>query len=98
MPDLLLRVLIDVHCGIQLIKCYYRPQRSCGKVMFLHLSVILSTGRGLSTSVHAGIHTPPGQTPPQQTATAADEGGGAVFVLSLIEMDPIEMLKYQLIS
>ena len=23
---------------------YYRPQRSCGKVIFLHLSVILSTG------------------------------------------------------
>ena len=23
---------------------YYRPQRSCGKVMFLHLSVILFTG------------------------------------------------------
>ena len=28
--------------------CYfYRPQRSCGKVMFLHLSVILFTGRGV---------------------------------------------------
>ena len=40
----------------------YRPQRSCGKVMFLHLSVILSTG-GVSASVHAGIH-PHGQTPP----------------------------------
>ena len=47
---------------------YYRPQRSCGKVMFLHLSV--------SNSVHChppGRHTPwadtpqaatPGQTPP----------------------------------
>ena len=23
---------------------FYRPQRSCGKVMFLHMSVILSTG------------------------------------------------------
>ena len=47
---------------------YYCPQRSCGKVMFLHLSVILSTG-GVSAPVHAGIHTPlarhpPGQTPP----------------------------------
>ena len=30
--------------------------------MFLHLSVILSTG-GMSASVHAGIH-PPWQTPP----------------------------------
>ena len=26
------------------ILAYYRPQRSCGKVMFLHLSVILFTG------------------------------------------------------
>ena len=35
---------------------YYRPQRSCGKVMFLHPSVILSTG---------GVwQTPPRQTPP----------------------------------
>ena len=30
-------------------------KRSCGKVMFLHLSVILFTG-GVSASVHAGIH------------------------------------------
>ena len=29
---------------ILLHDCLYRPQRSCGKVMFLHLSVILSTG------------------------------------------------------
>ena len=27
---------------------FYRPQRSCGKVMFLHLSVILFTGAGVS--------------------------------------------------
>ena len=27
---------------------YYRPQRSCGKAMFLHLSVILFTGGSLS--------------------------------------------------
>ena len=26
---------------------FYRPQRSCGKVMVLHLSVILFTGGGL---------------------------------------------------
>ena len=48
-------------------RCYYRPQRSCGKVMFLHLSVILFTG-GVSAPVHAGIQpswadTAPGQTP-----------------------------------
>ena len=39
---------------------YYRPQRSCGKVMFLHPSVILSTKGGVW------------QTPPQETATAVD--------------------------
>ena len=36
---------------------YYRPQRSCGKVMFLHVSVILSTVEG------GGRQTPPGQLP-----------------------------------
>ena len=45
---------------------YYRPQRSCGKVMFLHLSVILFTG-GRGCSVHAGIHTPLVRHPPGQT-------------------------------
>ena len=40
----------------------YRPQRSCGKVMFLHVSVILSTGGD-------GRQTPPGKTPPRQTHT-----------------------------
>ena len=42
-------------------------KRSCGKVMFLHLSVSHSVHRGVSAPVHAGIHTPPGQTPPWQT-------------------------------
>ena len=45
----------------------YRPQRSCGKVMFLHLSVILFTG-GMCGQTPNG-QTPswadtPGQTPP----------------------------------
>ena len=45
----------------------YRPQSSYGKVMFLHMSVILSTGGGVS-------RRPPwaGTPIPQQTATAAD--------------------------
>ena len=58
-------------------------KRSCGKVMFLHLSVSHSVHRGGSASVHAGIpppwdqvppqdQTPLEQTPPQQTATAVD--------------------------
>ena len=29
----------------------YRPQHSCGKVMFLHLSVMLSTGEGVYTPI-----------------------------------------------
>ena len=43
--------------------CY----RSCGKVVFLHMSVILSTG-GVSALVHAGIH-PPGRHPPPRADT-----------------------------
>ena len=39
-------------------------KRSCGKVMFLHLSVSHSVHRGLSASVHSGIHTPMGRHPP----------------------------------
>ena len=34
---------------------FYRPQRSCGKVMFLHLSVILSTGGCLADTSRADI-------------------------------------------
>ena len=45
----------------------YRPQRSWAKVMFLQASVILSTGGGVSASVHAGIHPPRADTPlPEQ--------------------------------
>ena len=48
----------------------YRPQRSWGKVMFLHVSEILFTGGG-SAPLHAGIHrssaepeaAPPGADP-----------------------------------
>ena len=44
---------------------YYRPQRSCGKVMFLHVSVILSHRRGGLAGRYAPGQTPPGrQTPP----------------------------------
>ena len=53
---------------------YYRPQRSCGKVMFLHMSVILYTGgclpdtspRQIPLGRHPQRH-PPGQTPLRQT-------------------------------
>ena len=52
-------------CNVNIFVCYqhwtyYRPQRSCSKVMFLHLSVILSTG---------GVCHPPRQTPPSWAET-----------------------------
>ena len=50
------------HLHFRLVWICYRPQRSCGKVMFLHLSVILSTG-GVCLSA-CWDTTPPGQTPP----------------------------------
>ena len=50
------------------ILVYYRPQRSCGKVMFSQASVILFTGEGVYPSMHWGRHPPwtdtPRQTPP----------------------------------
>ena len=42
---------------------YYRPKRSCGKVMFLHVSVILFTG-GLCQGDPPPDRDPPGQRPP----------------------------------
>ena len=50
----------------------YCLETKFGKVIFLHLSVILFTGGGQSVSVHAGIHTPPEQTPQEQTPPRAD--------------------------
>ena len=61
---------------------YYRPQRSCGKVIFSQTSVILLTGgvcSGGVVSQHAlrqtppqSRHHPPGQPPPEQTPPRAD--------------------------
>ena len=51
--------------------CYYRPQRSWGKVMFLHLSVSHSVLRGGRVSQHALGQTPsPGRHIP--ACTGAD--------------------------
>ena len=48
----------------------YCPQRSCGKVMFLHLSVILFIGGYLADTL---LGRPPGvDTPSQKMASAAD--------------------------
>ena len=46
---------------------YYRPQRSCGKVMFLHLSVILFTEVGVSGRQPPVKHTAPPRKPLQWT-------------------------------
>ena len=43
---------------------FYRSQRSWAKVMFLQASVILSTGGGVSASMHARIPPPPGVDTP----------------------------------
>ena len=46
--------------------CFYRPQRSCGQGN-VFTGVCLSTGGGVSASVHAGMPDPPGtrqETPP----------------------------------
>ena len=49
---------------------HYRLQPSCGKVMFLHLSVILFTGEGVCQTPpgrHPSLYRhPPGQTPPSR--------------------------------
>ena len=43
---------------------FYRPQRSCGKVMLLHLCVILFTGGGVSAFCLGGLPHPLGRHPP----------------------------------
>ena len=54
------------------LNIYYRPQRSCGKVMLLHLSVILSRGgAGADTTggqTPSGSDTPWEQTPPPNSS------------------------------
>ena len=59
--------------NVYINETFYRLQRSCGKVKFLHLSVILSTSECIPACTWAdtplGRHlpradTPPGQTPP----------------------------------
>ena len=42
----------------------YRPQQSCGKVIFSEAYVKDSVHRGVSASVHARIHTHPWAPPP----------------------------------
>ena len=67
--------------------CFYRPQRSCGKVMFSQVSVILSAGGAYLGSHPLGRHPtctdtpwadPPGRQPPwadTQPPPGADSPG-----------------------
>ena len=59
-------VRIPLECILIVSLFNYRPRRrSCGKVVFSQVCVKNYVHRGVSASVHAGIHTPsPGQTPP----------------------------------
>ena len=63
---LLCRIPPNYTCGISVCLITVR-KRSCGRVMFSQACVKNSVHRGVSASVHAGIHHPSGQT-----ATAAD--------------------------
>ena len=57
--------------------CYYRPQRSWGKVMFLQVCVILFTGEGVPDQVHPldQVHTPPGPGIPPGPGTLSPRPG-----------------------
>ena len=78
-----LSVSVDAFGSVQNPFDFYRPQRSCGKVMFLHLSVILSMAGGLAGRHPLDRHPPgrhpladrhpPGRQTPPGTATAADD-------------------------
>ena len=47
------------HLNLSEYTVNYRLQRSCGKVMFLHASVILSTGGGWQSDTHPSRHPHP---------------------------------------
>ena len=76
-------VMSDATATYKMFSLYfYPPQQSCGKTMFLHLSVILFIGGGCLPLVLEGClphpsgcqadtlprQTPPWQTPPRRTA------------------------------
>ena len=76
--------------GFHHISVYYRPQRSCGKVMCSQASVILPTGGGVCGRPPRQTHPPPpstcwdththpaqcmlGYTPPPHPAASAADG------------------------
>ena len=58
-----LSVSIDAFESVKNPFDFYRPQRSCGKVMFLHLSVILSMAGGVGRQTPPWTDTPQADTP-----------------------------------
>ena len=57
---------------LQVMVNIYRPQRSCGKVIFSQASVSHSVHRGVYPSMHWGQTPPLGRHPPGQTTPWAD--------------------------
>ena len=71
---LLVNYLLNHEIPLKFWIDYYRPQRSCGKVMFWHLSVIQFTeGEWVADTPRAdtlpGQTAPPGRYPPQPRQT-----------------------------
>ena len=59
-------------CKFLLFPHFYRPQRCCGKVMFLHLSVIPFTGDVCQTPPAPWADSPWAEPPPRQRPPRAD--------------------------
>ena len=76
----------------------YRPQRSCGKVMFLHLSVILFTGGGCLHLVRGtcplGRHPPGQDTLPGRHPTSLGRHPPAQCMLGYTHLPTQCMLGY----
>ena len=90
-----LPLVASTHVGYGSYFCY-RPQRSCGKVMFLHLSVILFM-EGCLVDTPLGRHPPTMQTPPsadtphpQDTPLWADTPSGQTPLLDRHRHPPPE--------
>ena len=76
---------------------FYRPQTKFVKVMFLHLSVSHSVHRGLSASVHAGIH-PPGRHPPPAQCMRATSGRYASYWNAYLLMTAAKNSFYAIVT
>ena len=80
--------LTENSCMLLTLPHHYRPQHSYGKVMFLHMSVILSTGGCVSE--HALGQAPPGQTSRADTPQIATAAGryASYWKAFLLDMNP----------